>query len=146
MKLLKDILYKVRLEELIGQTNIAVDNIQHDSRLLTKQSLFVALKGRSFDGHAFIAQAIEKGAIVIVCEVLPEKIEQNITYVRVQNAWEALSTIAANFYGNPSEKMKIIGVTGTNGKTSIATMGYKLFMLMGYKVGLLSTVENKIAH
>lgn len=144
MKLLKDILYKVRLEEVIGNTNIAIESIYHDSRLITSSSLFVALKGRHSDGHIYIPQVVDKGAIVVVCESLPEIQKKGITYIRVNDTWEALAILAANFYDNPSEKLKIAGVTGTNGKTSIATLLYKLFTQMGNVVGLLSTVENKI--
>lgn len=146
MKLLKDILYKVRLEEVIGNTNIAIESIYHDSRQVTSQSLFVALKGRHSDGHTYIDAVIKQGAIVVVCESLPEELKKDITYVRVNDSWEALAILAANFYNNPSEKLKIAGVTGTNGKTSIATVLYKLFTQLGNTVGLLSTVENKIGN
>jgi len=144
MKLLKDILYKVRLEEVIGNTNIAVESIYHDSRMVTAQSLFIALKGRNSDGHSYINQVIAKGADVIVCEIMPEEKQKDITYVRVNDTWETLAILAANFYDNPSSKMKMVGVTGTNGKTSVATICYKLYMQMGFNAGLLSTIENKI--
>lgn len=144
MKLLKDILYKVRLEEVIGNTNIAVESIYHDSRMVTAQSLFVALKGRNSDGHSYINQVIAKGADVIVCEIMPEEKQKDITYVRVNDTWETLAILASNFYDNPSSKMKMVGVTGTNGKTSVATICYKLYMQMGFNAGLLSTIENKI--
>lgn len=144
MKLLKDILYKVRLEEVIGNTNIAVESIYHDSRLVTAQSLFIALRGRTTDGHKYIPDVIARGADVIVCETLPEEKQKDITYIRVADTWETLAILASNFYDNPSSKMKVVGVTGTNGKTSVATICYKLYLQMGFQAGLLSTIENRI--
>ncbi|HKC68598.1 MAG TPA: Mur ligase domain-containing protein, partial [Bacteroidia bacterium] len=144
MRLLTDILYKAGLEEIIGTTNVAVSSITFDSRKVKKDSLFIAVKGTAVDGHHFIAQAIETGAIAIVCEELPETQLENITYVKVKNANYALGIIAANFYDNPSQKLKLVGVTGTNGKTTTVTLLYNLFKSLGYTVGLLSTVKNKI--
>src|ERR1700757_5496451 len=144
MRLLTDILYKAGLKEIIGTTNVAVSSITFDSRKVKKDSLFIAVRGTAVDGHSFITQAIETGAIAIVCEELPETQLENITYVKVKNANYALGIIAANFYDNPSQKLKLVGVTGTNGKTTIATLLYKLFRDLGYKCGLLSTVENQI--
>jgi UDP-N-acetylmuramoyl-L-alanyl-D-glutamate--2,6-diaminopimelate ligase len=144
MRLLTDILYKAGLEEIIGTTNVAVASITFDSRKVKKDSLFIAVKGTAVDGHHFIAQAIETGAIAIVCEELPETQFENITYVKVKNANYALGIIAANFYDNPSQKLKLVGVTGTNGKTTTVTLLYNLFKSLGYTVGLLSTVKNKI--
>lgn len=144
MRLLTDILYKAGLEEIIGTTNVAVSSIAFDSRKIKKDSLFIAIKGTSVDGHVFIAQAIETGAIAIVCEELPETRLENITYIKVKNANYALGIIAANFYDNPSQKLKLVGVTGTNGKTTTVTLLYNLFKSLGYTVGLLSTVKNKI--
>lgn len=144
MRLLTDILYKAGLEEIIGTTNVAVSSITFDSRKVKKDSLFIAVKGTAVDGHNFIAQAIETGAIAIVCEELPETQLENITYVKVKNANYALGIIAANFYDNPSQKLKLVGVTGTNGKTTTVTLLYNLFKSLGYTVGLLSTVKNKI--
>ncbi|MFI5140930.1 MAG: UDP-N-acetylmuramoyl-L-alanyl-D-glutamate--2,6-diaminopimelate ligase [Bacteroidia bacterium] len=144
MRLLTDILYKAGLEEIIGTTNVAVSSITFDSRKVKKDSLFIAVKGTAVDGHNFIAQAIETGAIAIVCEELPSTQLENITYVKVKNANYALGIIAANFYDNPSQKLKLVGVTGTNGKTTTATLLYNLFKSLGYTVGLLSTVKNKI--
>ena len=144
MRLLTDILYKAGLEEIIGTTNVAVSSITFDSRKIKKDSLFIAVKGTAVDGHAFITQAIETGAIAIVCEELPEIQLENITYIKVKNANYALGIIAANFYDNPSQKLKLVGVTGTNGKTTTVTLLYNLFKSLGYTVGLLSTVKNKI--
>jgi UDP-N-acetylmuramoyl-L-alanyl-D-glutamate--2,6-diaminopimelate ligase len=144
MRLLTDILYKAGLEEIIGTTNVAVSGITFDSRKIKKDCLFIAVKGTAVDGHDFISQAIETGAIAIVCEELPETRLENITYVKVKNATYALGIIAANFYDNPSQKLKLVGVTGTNGKTTTVTLLYNLFKSLGYTVGLLSTVKNKI--
>ena len=144
MKLLSDILYKTRLEEIVGSTNLAISSVTFDSRQVKKDSLFIATVGVTVDGHNFINKAIEMGAIAIVCEALPKDINENITYIKVLNSSEALGYIACNFYDNPSEKLKLIGVTGTNGKTTTVTLLFNLFRGLGYNVGLLSTVENKI--
>ncbi|MBS1647547.1 MAG: UDP-N-acetylmuramoyl-L-alanyl-D-glutamate--2,6-diaminopimelate ligase [Bacteroidetes bacterium] len=144
MRLLTDILYKTGLEEIIGTTNVAVASISFDSRKVKKDGLFIATKGTSVDGHQFITQAVESGAVAIVCETIPEHIQQNITYIKVKNANYALGIIASNFYDNPSQKIKLVGVTGTNGKTTTVTLLYHLFKSLGYTVGLLSTVKNKI--
>ena len=144
MKLLSDILYKTRLEEVIGSTNVAINSVTFDSRQVKKDSLFIATRGAAVDGHNFIEKAIENGAAAIVCEDLPLTQKDNITYVKVLNSSEALAYIACNFYDNPSEKIKIIGITGTNGKTTTVTLLFNLFRGLGYNVGLLSTVENKI--
>lgn len=145
-KLLKDILYKAGIEELIGSTNINVDKVCFDSRKVEKNSLFVAVSGTVVDGHQFINQTIEKGAIAIVCEVFPDKIIENITYVKVKNSAAALGIIAANFFDNPSSEIKLVGITGTNGKTTTATLLHELFTQLGHKSGLLSTVINKIGN
>lgn len=144
MKLLSDILYKTRLEEIIGSTNVAISSVVFDSRLVKKDSLFIATKGTAADGHQFIDKAIESGAVAIVCEELPAVKKENITYVKVLNSSEALGYIACNYFDNPSEKLKLVGVTGTNGKTTTVTLLFNLFRGLGYHVGLLSTVENKI--
>ena len=144
MKLLRDILYKVPLEEVVGNTNVAIPGIAFDSRKVENHGVFVAISGTSMDGHAFIDQAIAKGALAIVCEILPEKTRDNVTYVKVKNSKLALGLMASNFYNNPSEKLKLIGVTGTNGKTTVATLLYELFQQLDQKSGLLSTVKNKI--
>lgn len=144
MRLLTDILYKAGLEEIVGTTNVAVSSITFDSRKVKKDSLFIAVRGTSVDGHNFIDKAIEAGALAIICEEIPENKIEDITYVKVKNANYALGIIASNFYDNPSQKLKLIGVTGTNGKTTTVTLLYNLFKSLGNTVGLLSTVKNKI--
>ncbi len=144
MKLLKEIIYSVRIEDVIGSTNIAVEHIAFDSREVTQYSVFIAMKGTQVDGHLYIGKAIEKGAVAIICEELPEYLKEGITYIKVLDSADALGTVAANFYDSPSEKLKLIGVTGTNGKTTSVSLMYELFQLFGAKVGLISTVENKI--
>jgi len=144
MKKLKDILYKVALVEVAGSTDVAISSVQFDSRKATDGALFVAVKGTQTDGHKFIAQVIEKGAVAIICEDMPQDKHEGITYIGVKDSSHALAIIAANFYDQPSTKLKIIGVTGTNGKTTTATLLFKLFRQLGYKAGLLSTVRNMI--
>ena len=144
MKLLKDILYKVELLHIEGTTNCAIPHVCFDSRLVQKDSLFVAIIGSLSDGHQFIDRAIDLGAIAIVCETLPDVLHKNIVYIKVARSSQALGVLAANFYGNPSGKIKLIGVTGTNGKTTVATLLHNLFQALGYKAGLLSTVVYKI--
>lgn len=144
MKLLSDILYKVRLEEVVGSTHMAITSVEFDSRKVKKGSLFVATIGTAVDGHNYIQKAIELGAIAIVCEHIPEQRDENVSYVKVTDSGYALGVIACNFYDNPSEKLKLVGVTGTNGKTTTVTLLFNLFKAMGYSVGLLSTVQNKI--
>ena len=141
---LQDILYKVSIRSVHGDLDRSVDNLQTDSRLAGPGSLFVALKGTHVDGHAFIPQVIAAGASIIVCEELPAPLQDGITYLQVESTAAAAGVIAHNFYGQPTEKLKLVGVTGTNGKTTIATLLYKLFTALGYKSGLLSTVENRI--
>ena len=144
MKLLSDIIYKVRLEQVIGSTHVAVSSVAFDSRKVKKDSLFIATKGTAVDGHTYIEKAIESGAIAIVCEILPENKNDAVTYIKVSDATFALGIIACNYFDNPSEKLKLVGVTGTNGKTTTVTLLFNLFRSLGYSVGLLSTVENKI--
>ena len=144
LKLLSDILYKTRLEEIIGSTNVAISSVTFDSRKVKKDSLFIATRGTASDGHHYIEVAIENGAVAIVCEDLPETLNENITYVKVLDSSASLGYIACNFYDNPSEKLKLVGITGTNGKTTTVTLLFNLFRGLGYNVGLLSTVENKI--
>ncbi|GAA4337435.1 UDP-N-acetylmuramoyl-L-alanyl-D-glutamate--2,6-diaminopimelate ligase [Flaviaesturariibacter amylovorans] len=145
MKALTDILYKVRLRAVNGDSNALVADVQIDSRKVQQGSLFVAVKGSASDGHAFIAKSLELGAAVIVCETLPSELKEGVTYVQVEDSAEAVGLIAHNFYGQPSDRVKLVGVTGTNGKTTIATLLYKLFTKLGYTCGLVSTVENMIA-
>jgi len=144
MKLLKDILYKAGLIEVDGSTNVAITSISFDSRKIEKDSLFVAVKGTLSDGHKYIDETISKGAIAILCEDVPAVLNEKVTYIKVNDTTVALGIIAANFYDNPSEKIKLIGVTGTNGKTTTVTLLFNLFKKLGYKVGLLSTVKNQI--
>lgn len=144
MRLLKDILYKAGASGIRGTTNLAIISIASDSRRVQKGSLFIAVKGLSSDGHNYISEVISKGALAIVCEQLPDEIEEKVTYIQVGNSKQALGIIAGNFYDNPSEKLKLIGVTGTNGKTTIATLLHQLFSGLGYACGLISTVRNII--
>ncbi|HEX8517792.1 MAG TPA: UDP-N-acetylmuramoyl-L-alanyl-D-glutamate--2,6-diaminopimelate ligase [Bacteroidia bacterium] len=144
MKLLKDILYKAGIIEVEGSTNVAITAVSSDSRKVEKDSLFVALKGTQSDGHRFINDTINKGAIAILCEDFPETINEKVTYIKVVDASLALGIVASNFYGNPSEKLKLVGITGTNGKTTTVTLLFNLFKKLGYKTGLLSTVKNQI--
>jgi UDP-N-acetylmuramoyl-L-alanyl-D-glutamate--2,6-diaminopimelate ligase len=139
--LLRDILYKVAIEQVKGSTDIDVAKIEFDSRKVGEGDAFVAIRGTLSDGHAYIEKAISLGATSVVCEELPEHVADGITYVVVNNTHAALAYMAANFYGNPSESLKLVGVTGTNGKTTIATLLYQLFKNAGYKSGLLSTVK-----
>lgn len=144
MKLLQDILYKIKLLEVHGSTNVPVASLCIDSRKVEKNSAFIAIKGTVVDGHTFIAAAINKGAAIIVAEELPENKVEGVTYIKVANSHEAAAYMAHYFYDCPSEKLKLVGVTGTNGKTTVATLLYKLFSALGYSCGLISTVENKI--
>lgn len=142
--MLKDILYKVSIRTVKGNTGIGIKDLVIDSRKVSAGSCFIALKGTVTDGHAFIDRAVEQGAIAIICEILPAVTKENITYVQVENSAAAVGYMSHNFYGEPSLKMKLVGVTGTNGKTTIATLLWKLFSASGYKCGLISTIENQI--
>lgn len=144
MAILKDILYKVPITSTSGSTDVDISSICFDSRKVKQGSLFIAIKGTQSDGHGFIDKAISLGAVAIVAEKLPEVISDKATYVSVKDSAQALGIIASNFYGNPSGKLKLVGVTGTNGKTTVATLLYKLFSSLGYRCGMLSTVVNKI--
>jgi UDP-N-acetylmuramoyl-L-alanyl-D-glutamate--2,6-diaminopimelate ligase len=141
MMILKDILYKVPINTVVGSTSTVVNKIEFDSRQINTNDVFVAISGSITDGHKYIEKVIEDGAIAIVCEVLPEIIEEGITYIEVANSNQALAYMAANYYEHPSENLKLIGVTGTNGKTTVTSLLYQLFKKAGYKVGLLSTVK-----
>ena len=145
MKKLSEILYKVHITAITGNTDVPITNVQIDSRQVTQGSLFIAVKGSASDGHHFIQKAIEQGALAIVCEVLPKEKKEDITFVQTGNSAEAAGLVAHNFYDQPSSKFKLVGVTGTNGKTTIATLLYKLFIGLGYSCGLISTIENLIA-
>jgi len=141
LKIVKDILYRVSVNSVSGDTNIGINAIAFDSRKVAKNDVFVAQKGVNVDGHQFIDKAIDLGAAVIVCEDLPETKVEGITYVEVADANKALAYMSANYYDNPSKKLQLIGVTGTNGKTTVTTLLYQLFQKLGYKAGLLSTVK-----
>lgn len=138
---LKDILYKTSIEAVKGPTDIAINKIEFDSRLAGQGDVFIAIKGIQSDGHAYISTAIGQGAVAVVCEQLPEELVNGVSYIEVKSASAALAFMAANYYGNPSHNLKLVGVTGTNGKTTIASLLYQLFMSAGYKTGLLSTVK-----
>ena len=144
MPILQDILYKVHLLEVVGVTDIAVSSIAIDSRSVIKGTVFVAIKGVAQDGHNYITKAIELGASVIVCENMPALHTSGVTYIKVASTQEAVAHMAHQFYDAPSTKIKLVGVTGTNGKTTIATLLFKLFSSLGYTCGLVSTVQNQI--
>ncbi|PKA82367.1 UDP-N-acetylmuramoylalanyl-D-glutamate--2,6-diaminopimelate ligase [Ulvibacter sp. MAR_2010_11] len=141
MIVLKDILYKVTIEKVIGNTSVAIRNIEFDSRKVSLDDVFIAIHGTVSDGHDFIKKAADQGAIAIICETLPDAIINGITYVQVEDSHRALAIMAANYYENPSEALKLVGVTGTNGKTTVTSLLYSLFKSAGYEAGLLSTVK-----
>ena len=141
MSILKDILYKVAIESVTGSTEIAVNQLHFDSRKIEANDAFVAIRGTISDGHDFIEKAIGVGATAVICDTLPENLMNGVTYVCVKDTNAALAFMAANFYDNPSQKLKLVGITGTNGKTTIASLLYQLFKKAGFKVGLLSTVK-----
>ena len=141
MKQLKDILYKVGIEAVHGATDITISKIEFDSRKIELNDVFVAIRGTLSDGHDYIEKALSLGAIAIICEEFPSVIVNGVTYIKVKDSNEALAFLAANYYENPSENIRLVGVTGTNGKTTIASLLYQLFKKSGYKVGLLSTVK-----
>lgn len=130
--------------EIAGSTCKDIKGVNIDSRKIEQDHLFIAVRGTQADGHNYIDKAIESGATAIVCEEIPETINADITYIKVENSEQAVGSIATSFYGDPTSKMKLVGVTGTNGKTTIATVLYNTFRHMGYKVGLISTVVNYI--
>jgi len=138
---LKDILYKVTINAVAGSTSVGVSAIDFDSRNIKNGYVFIAVKGTISDGHQYIETAVKQGAVAVVCETMPENCVEGVTYVEVANSSKALAMMASNFYGNPSENLKLVGVTGTNGKTTVASLLYQLFKKAGYKVGLLSTVK-----
>jgi UDP-N-acetylmuramoyl-L-alanyl-D-glutamate--2,6-diaminopimelate ligase len=144
MASLQQILYKVNIHSVVGTTGIEINDLQIDSRKVKPGSCFIAIKGTVSDGHDYIETAISNGAVAIVCETVPEIINENIHYTVVENSAKAAAIMAHNFYGRVSEKIILVGVTGTNGKTTIATLLFKLFSSLGYKCGLISTVQNQI--
>jgi UDP-N-acetylmuramyl-tripeptide synthetase len=139
--ILKDILYKVAIESVNGSTNVAIGKIEFDSRKIEKNDVFVAIRGSISDGHDYIQKAIELGAVAIVCDSFPDKFENGITYAQVKDTNKALAFMAANYFEDPSTDLRLVGITGTNGKTTIASLLYQLFKKAGFKVGLLSTVK-----
>ncbi|WP_282162534.1 UDP-N-acetylmuramoyl-L-alanyl-D-glutamate--2,6-diaminopimelate ligase [Ulvibacterium marinum] len=141
MKLLKDILYGVGLTAVSGSTHIKVNAICFDSRKVGKDDVFVAIRGSVVDGHRFIDKALAAGARAIICEELPKNIVNEVTYVEVKNGNSALAIMAANYFDNPSKNLKLVGITGTNGKTTVSSLLYQLFKKAGYKVGLISTIK-----
>jgi len=145
MIVLKDILYKVPLENVLGNTAVAITNLHFDSRQVALNDVFVAIRGTISDGHEYIAKAVAQGAIAIICEELPDNLVNGVTYVEVEDTSFALAIMASNYYGNPSQNLRLVGITGTNGKTTIASLLYQLFSKAGYKVGLLSTVKVMVA-
>ena len=145
MKSLKDILYGVGLTAVSGTTSKLVNAICFDSRAVGMDDVFVAVRGTATDGHNYIGQAIKTGANTIVCEELPGEMVNEITYVEVKDTHQALAIMASNFYGNPSKNLKLVGITGTNGKTTVSSLLYQLFRTAGYKVGLISTIRIMVA-
>ena len=141
---LQEIINGINILETKGNCDLEISNIHIDSRKVEENHLFVAVKGTQTDGHAYISKAIEKGAKAIVCETFPEDIKDDITYIKVANTEDCVGRMATTFYGDPTSKLELIGVTGTNGKTTIATLLYNMFRKFGYKVGLISTVCNYI--
>lgn len=141
MIILKDLLYKVAIEIVKGSTDIAIGKIDFDSRKIAENDVFVAIRGTISDGHEFIEKAINNGAVVIVCDTFPEVMVNGITYVQVKDTNKALAFMSANYFENPSQHLNLIGITGTNGKTTVASLLYQLFKKAGFKVGLLSTVK-----
>jgi UDP-N-acetylmuramoyl-L-alanyl-D-glutamate--2,6-diaminopimelate ligase len=139
--ILKEIIYKVAIEAVTGSTDIAINKMDFDSRKIEANDVFVAIRGTISDGHDFIETAIWNGAIAIICDTLPETITKGITYIQVKDTNKALAYMAANYFENPSQKLKLVGITGTNGKTTVASLLYQLFKKAGFKVGLLSTVK-----
>lgn len=144
MVALKDILYRVSLTQVVGSTDVEVNSLQIDSRKVQAGNCFIAIKGTAVDAHTFIPQVIAQGATVIICEAIPAETKEGVTYVQVADSSKSLGLVAGNFYDNPSANMQVIGITGTNGKTSVATLLFRLFRAFGHNVGLLSTVQNQI--
>lgn len=142
--LLNELVHRIPVLETHGNTNREVSEIVSDSRKASENSLYVAVKGTVSNGHSFISSSIEKGATVIVCEDLPEFLDEQITYIKVKDSSKTLGHLASNFYGNPSEKLNLIGITGTNGKTSVTTLLFDIFKNLGFKSVLISTVEYRI--
>ena len=142
--ILSKLLHKIPVLETFGNLDSEVSELVFDSRKVTEGSLYVAIKGTVSDGHTYINSAVEKGAKTIVCEVLPENLAEGINFIQVKNSSKTLGKLASNFYGNPSENLKLIGITGTNGKTTASTLLFDIFKNLGYQSALISTVEYRI--
>ena len=143
--MLNELLYKVSIQSVFGNTSVEVADLQLDSRLVTPGCCFIAIKGTLSDGHDYITEAVKRGATSVICETMPIELVDGVTYIEVLNPGVACAQIAHRFFGEPSLKMKLVGVTGTNGKTTVATLLYKLFSSLDHSCGLVSTVENIIA-
>ena len=141
MKLLREILYKVEINSVVGNTSLSINKIEFDSRLISDGDMYIAITGVNVDGHSFISQAIKNGANCIVCEKIPDNKTDGIVYVNVKSSRKALAIISSNYFDNPSSKLNLIGVTGTNGKTTIATLLFDLYTELEIKSGLISTVK-----
>lgn len=141
---LNDLLKAIQPIQVIGNKEVEIKEVNIDSRQVSEGHLFMAMRGTQTDGHAYIASAIDKGAVAVLCEDLPEQLNKEVTYIQVKESEDAVGKLATTFYGDPTSKMKLVGVTGTNGKTTIATLLYNTFRYFGYKVGLVSTVCNYI--
>ncbi|MEO1435687.1 MAG: Mur ligase family protein, partial [Bacteroidota bacterium] len=146
MKFLTDILQGLTYNDVAGEINKSINELQFDSRKINEGDLFVAIPGTQVDGHKFIDIAVEKGATVVVGEYIPARLNPQVTYLEVSSSSKALGIMAANFYEHPSSQLKLVGVTGTNGKTSTVTLLHNLFKALQYKAGLLSTVENRVGN
>ena len=144
MIVLKDILEELNVIQTLGNLELSIEHAHTDSRKVTMSDLFVAVHGNTVDGHEYISKAIENGACAIVCESLPKKIEDGVAYIQVINSALAAGICNKVCYGKPDEELRLIGITGTNGKTTIATLLFNLFKNLGFGVGLISTVENRI--
>jgi UDP-N-acetylmuramoyl-L-alanyl-D-glutamate--2,6-diaminopimelate ligase len=143
-KAAKDILIGINILEIHGEIQNDIEGIAMDSRKVKSNWAFFAYPGTISDGHQFISKAIELGSILIVCEIFPENLQEGIQYIKVKDCRKSLGTAASNFYNHPSKKLQLVGITGTNGKTTVATLCYQLFRGLGFKTGLLSTIENLI--
>ena len=141
---LQTLVSKIDVLEVKGDLERDICGVQIDSRQVADGHLFIAVRGTVADGHNYIGKALEKGAAAVLCEAIPEEVDEHVTYIKVKNSEQVVGQVATTFYGDPTSKMKLVGVTGTNGKTTIATVLYEMFRYMGHKVGLLSTVCNYI--
>ena len=142
--ILEELIHKIKPEEIVGATDIDITGVEIDSRKVKQGTMFVAMRGTQVDGHQFIPKAVEQGAAAVLCEQIPEDRKDGVTYVCVKDCEDCVGIVATTFYGNPTRKLRLVGVTGTNGKTTIATLLYNMFRKMGHKCGLLSTVCNYV--